>query len=49
MNRWTIWIVTLVMFLDYIQMQNFKTINIVNLLIIHVFVDFNGFHDNVFG
>jgi hypothetical protein len=51
MNRKTIWIITLVIFLDYIQTQNLKIfkINIVNFLIIHVVIDFNGFHHKVFG
>jgi hypothetical protein len=51
MNRWMVWTVTLVIFLDYIQMQNLKTfkINNVNFLIIHVIIDFNGEHHKKIG
>jgi hypothetical protein len=52
MNMWTIWTIKLVIFFGLYTNVKFKVIfkiNIVNLKIIHVVIDFNGYHHKFFG
>jgi hypothetical protein len=51
MNRWTVWIVTLVIFILHtnVKFRAIFKINIFNLNFFHVVINFNGDHHKKFG